>query len=465
MHIVLREVKDMKNNSKKLGEEPVLKLLWSFSAPAIVGMIVNAIYNVVDRIFVGQAVGDKALAALSFVYPFMTAIMAAGMLVGLGGTSLVAISLGQGNRKRAESIINNVCVFAIILELIVAALGYIFLKPLLRLFGTPEGIIMDYACDYMLIILAGAVFQGVGFSLNAIIRSEGNPKMAMVSMLAGAITNIVFDWLLTMVIRMGVIGAAIATILGQLATMLWVLFYFTKKSSLRLNLKGFRPDFSLISKTMFLGLSPALVQFAMATVNIIYNNLLISYGNAELGAGSGDIAVSAFAVYNSAMTLAIMPIFGFNQGVQPIVGYNYGARKYDRVQKAMKYGVAAATVFVVIGFTIIHLFPEQIVRAFNSSPQLIKLGRQALITNSMALPLVGAQIICSNYFQYINRPRAATFFSLSRQCLFLIPALFIMPRFFGLDGIFYAQPVSDLISAAISISCACIALSRLGKEA
>ncbi|MBR5614880.1 MAG: MATE family efflux transporter [Clostridia bacterium] len=455
----------MKNNSQKLGEEPVLKLLWSFSAPAIVGMIVNAIYNVVDRIFVGQAVGDKALAALSFVYPFMTAIMAAGMLVGLGGTSLVAISLGQGNRKRAESIINNVCVFAIILELIVAALGYIFLKPLLRLFGTPEGIIMDYACDYMLIILAGAVFQGVGFSLNAIIRSEGNPKMAMVSMLAGAITNIVFDWLLTMVIRMGVIGAAIATILGQLATMLWVLFYFTKKSSLRLNLKGFRPDFSLISKTMFLGLSPALVQFAMATVNIIYNNLLISYGNAELGAGSGDIAVSAFAVYNSAMTLAIMPIFGFNQGVQPIVGYNYGARKYDRVQKAMKYGVAAATVFVVIGFTIIHLFPEQIVRAFNSSPQLIKLGRQALITNSMALPLVGAQIICSNYFQYINRPRAATFFSLSRQCLFLIPALFIMPRFFGLDGIFYAQPVSDLISAAISISCACIALSRLGKEA
>lgn len=453
----------MKNNSKKLGEEPVLKLLWSFSAPAIVGMIVNAIYNVVDRIFVGQAVGDKALAALSFVYPFMTAIMAAGMLVGLGGTALVAISLGEGNREKAEKIINNVCVFAIILELIVAILGYIFLKPLLRMFGTPEGVIMDYACDYMNIILAGAIFQGVGFALNAIIRSEGNPKMAMVSMLAGAITNIVFDWLLTMVIRMGVVGAAIATILGQLATMLWVLFYFTKKSSLRLNLKGFRPDFQLISKTMFLGLSPALVQFAMAAVNIIYNNLLINYGNAELGAGNGDIAVSAFAVYNSAMTLAIMPIFGFNQGVQPIVGYNYGAKKYDRVRKAMLYGVSAATIFVILSFAVIHLFPEQIVRAFNSSPQLIRLGKQALTTNTIGLPLVGAQIICSNYFQYINKPKSATFFSLSRQCLFLIPALFIMPQIFGLNGIFYAQPVSDLISAAISITCACIALKKLGK--
>lgn len=455
----------MKNNSKKLGEEPVLKLLWSFSAPAIVGMIVNAIYNVVDRIFVGQAVGDKALAALSFVYPFMTAIMAGGMLVGLGGTALVAISLGEGNREKAEKIINNVCVFAFILELIVAILGYTFLKPLLRMFGTPEGVIMDYACDYMNIILAGAIFQGVGFALNAIIRSEGNPKMAMISMLAGAITNIVFDWLLTMVIRMGVVGAAIATILGQLATMLWVLFYFTKKSSLRLNLKGFRPDFQLVSKTMFLGLSPALVQFAMAAVNIVYNNQLIRYGNLELGTGNGDIAVSAFAVYNSAMTLAIMPIFGFNQGVQPIVGYNYGAKKYDRVRKAMLYGVSAATIFVILGFAVIHLFPEQIVRAFNSSPELIRLGKQALTTNTMGLPLVGAQIICSNYFQYINKPKSATFFSLSRQCLFLIPALFIMPRIFGLNGIFYAQPVSDLISAAISISCACFALKNLGREA
>ena len=445
----------MDGRTERLGTEPIGKLLWSFSAPAIVGMIVNAIYNIVDRIFVGQAVGDKALAALSFAFPFMTAIMAAAMLVGLGGTSLVAISLGEGNRPRAQKILANVCVFSGCLEVVVSLLGYIFLKPLLRMFGTPDGEIMTLACEYMGIVLAGSVFQGIGFALNAIIRSDGSPKMAMITMLAGAVTNIVLDWLLTMVFPMGVAGVAIATISGQLATMLWVLFYFTKKSNIRLNLKGYRPDFSLMSKTMFIGLAPALVQLAMASVNIIYNNLLMKYG--------GDIAVSAFSVYNSAMTIAIMPIFGINQGVQPIVGYNYGAEKYDRVRKTMYLGIACATILVVLGSILIRLFPEQIVRAFNSSPELIKLGTQALKVNSLALPIVGAQIICSNYFQYINKPKAATLLSLSRQCLFLIPALLILSNVFGLDGIFYAQPVSDLCSATLAISWTTCAMRKLGK--
>ncbi len=446
----------MKDNTKRLGEDSIAKLLWSFSAPAIVGMVVNAIYNIVDRIFVGQAVGDKALAALSFAFPFMTAIMAVAMLAGLGGTSLVAISLGEGNREKAERILSNVCFFSGVSEVIVSILGYIFLKPLLRLFGTPDGQIMDYACQYMSIVLAGSAFQGIGFSLNAIIRSDGNPKMAMISMLAGAITNIIFDWLLTIVFPFGVKGVAIATVMGQLATMVWVLFYFTKKSNLRLNFRNFRMDFGLMSKIAFIGLSPALVQLAMASVNITYNNLLMKYG--------GDIAVSAFSVYNSAMTIAIMPIFGINQGVQPIVGYNYGAKKYDRVRKAMNYGVISATVIVVIGSFFIRLFPEQIVRAFNSSPALIKLGKQALTTNSLALPIVGAQVIYSNYFQYTNKPKTAAFMGLSRQCLFLLPTLFIMSHFFGLDGIFYAQPISDLISAALASTMTIFSLKRLGKE-
>ncbi len=443
-------------NSDRLGKESIFKLLVSFSAPAIVGMLVNAIYNVVDRIFVGQAVGEDALAALSFSFPFMTAIMAAAMLVGLGGTSLVAISLGESNPKKAQSILNNVCIFAIILEVIVSVLGYIFLVPLLKMFGTPEGAVMNYAVEYMQIVLAGSIFQGVGFALNAIIRSEGNPKMAMVSMLAGAITNIVFDWLFTMVIRLGVAGAAIATIMGQCATMISVLWYFTKRSSIKLSLKGYRPDFSLLSKVMFIGLSPALVQFAMATVNILYNNLLMEHG--------GKIAVSAFAVYNSAMTICFMPIFGINQGVQPIVGYNYGARKYDRMRKAMLYGVTAATIFITICFVLIHLFPEKIVMAFNNSPELIRLGTQALSTNTLAFPVIGIQIIFSNYFQYINKPKASTFLSLSRQCLFLIPTLLIMSNSFGLNGIFYAQPISDLLSAILSVIWVSLSLRKLHKS-
>ncbi len=453
-----------KNNSKRLGEESIIRLLCKFSGPAIVGMLVNAIYNVVDRIFVGQAVGEKALAALSFSFPFMTAIMAAAMLVGLGGTSLVAISLGEGNKERAEKIINNVCFFAIVLEIFVSVLGYIYLKPLLRMFGTPEGEIMDYAVEYMNIVLAGSIFQGIGFSLNAIMRSEGNPKMSMITMLLGAITNIIFDWVFTMVIRIGVAGAAIATVMGQFVTMITVLWYFTKSSSIRLNLKGFKPDISLVSKTMFLGLSPALVQFAMASVNIIYNNLLMKYGDIEFGVGNGDIAVSAFAVYNSAMTIAVMPIFGINQGVQPIVGYNYGAKKYSRVRKAMFWGATAATIFVTLCFILIHRFPEAIVRAFNDTPELIRLGTQALRTNTLMFPIVGIQIIFSNYFQYINKPKSATLLSLSRQCLFLIPALFILSGSFGLDGIFYAQPLSDFLSASLAVIMVTTSLFRLGKN-
>ncbi len=452
----------MNDRAKRLGEESVWKLLCSFSAPAIVGMIVNAIYNVVDRIFVGQMVGDKALAALSFAFPFMTAIMAMAMLVGLGGTSLVAISLGENNREKAEKILANVCVFSGLLEIVVSVIGYIFMKPLLRLFGTPEGEIMRMACEYMQIILAGSIFQGIGFSLNAIIRSDGSPKMAMISMVSGAVTNIIFDWLLTPLL--GVAGAAIATILGQFATMVCVLFYFTKKSTIRLKFKNYRPDFGLVKSTMFLGLSPALVQLAMALINILYNNLLMKHGEIVLGIGNGDLAVSAFSVYNSAMTLVIMPIFGINQGVQPIVGYNYGAKKYDRVKLAMKYGVISVTVIVVLGSIFIRLFPGQIVRMFNNSAELIRLGSQALTINTLALPLVGAQIICSNYFQYINKPKPAMVLSLARQGLFLIPLLFLCSSLFGLDGIFYAQPLSDLLASTVSFICVGVSLHHLGKS-
>lgn len=453
----------MKNErARQLGEDSIIRLLCKFSLPAIVGMIVNAIYNVVDRIFVGNAVNDKALAALSFSFPFMTAIMAVAMLVGLGGTALVAISMGEGNKKKAASILNNVCVFAIFLELVVSILCYIYMKPLLRLFGTPDGEIMDYAIEYMRIVLAGSIFQGVGFALNSIIRSEGNPKIAMITMLSGALVNIVFDWLFTMVIHWGVSGAAYATLLGNFVSMVWVVYYFVSgKSSICLSFKDFKPDLPLIGKVMALGLSPALVQLAMACVNIIYNNLLMKYGALALGDGNGGIAVSAFAVYNSAMTLCVMPIFGINQGVQPIVGYNYGAKKYDRMKLAMKYGALAATAIVCLGFVLIRLFPAQIVRMFNSSPQLIEVGTLALKTNTLAFPIVGAQIICSNYFQYINKPKAAMLLSLSRQCLFLIPSLFIMSNLFQLQGVFLAQPISDILSAVLSITWVSLSMKKL----
>jgi len=414
------------DRAKQLGEKPIFSLLCKFSIPAIIGMIVNAIYNVVDRIFVGQAVGDEALAALSFSFPITTAIFAIAMLVGLGGTSLVAISLGENNRERAEKILNNVFVLAILFELIITIVGLLFLEPILTLFGTPGGAIMDYAIRYMQIVLAGSIFQGLSFALNAIIRSEGNPKAAMSTMLIGAVVNIVLDWLLTMVIALSVEGAAIATIAGQFVSTMWLIYYYTiKGSSLKLRIKYFKVDFRALKKIVTIGLAPAMVQVVMALINISYNNQLMRLGELELGLGKGQIAVSAYAVFNSAVTLAIMPIFGLNQGVQPIVGFNYGAKKMDRVKLAMKYGMICATVILIIGALIIQLFPQQIVRMFNDNPDLINIGVMALRINTLGIPLVGIQVLSANYFQYIGKAKPAMLLSLTRQFFFLLPAIYI----------------------------------------
>lgn len=452
------------SRTQKLGNAPVLKLLIEFSIPAIVGMVVNAIYNIVDRMFVGNMVGENGLAALTFSFPLMTLIFAIAMLVGQGGTSLIAISLGEQNKKKAEIMTNNVFVLVIVLEFAVMIVGHIFMKPLLSLFGTPEGQVMDYAVSYMRVIFFGAVFQGIGFSLSSIIRAEGNPRASMMTMLIGAGVNIVLDWLFTVVIQMGVRGAAIATIAGQFASMLWTLYYFTgKKSELRIKPKYFKPVWPYIRKIMMLGLAPALVQAIMALINIVYNNSLNFYGELDPTVASGTVAVAAYSVFNSAMTLAIMPVLGINQGVQPIVSYNYGARQFKRGRQALFYGMIGATVILIAAFAVIRLFPEQIVRAFNDSPNLIKVGTMALNINTMFLPIVGVQILAANYFQYVGKARPAMILNMLRQCLFLIPALLILPRFWQLQGVFYAQPLCDILSTVVSVTWLAIELRGTKK--
>lgn len=456
------------SRTQKLGNAPVLKLLIEFSIPAIVGMVVNAIYNIVDRMFVGNMVGENGLAALTFSFPIMTIVFAVAMLVGQGGTSLIAISLGEKDKERAEIMTNNVFVLVIVLEFIAMAVGLIFMRPLLRLFGTPDGEVMNMAVAYMSIIFFGAIFQGISFSLSAIIRAEGNPRASMMTMLIGAGVNIVLDWLFTVVIQMGVRGAAIATILGQFASMVWTLYYFVgKRSELRIKPKYFKPVGSYISKILILGLPPALVQMIMALINIVYNNSLNYYGELDPTVASGTIAVAAYSVFNSAMTLAVMPIFGINQGVQPIVSYNYGARQFKRVRQALFYGMIGATIILTAAFAVIHIFPEQIVRAFNQSPDLIKVGTMALKINTMFLPIVGIQILSANYFQYIGKARPAMILNMLRQCLFLIPALLILPRIWKLQGIFYAQPLCDVLSTVVSASWLFVELrhSRKREEA
>lgn len=431
------------DRSKQLGEDKVFSLLVRFSIPAIIGMLVNALYNIVDRIFIGNGVGSEGIAGAAIGFPVMLILMAFAMLIGIGANSLVAIRLGEQKKDEAELIMGNALVLLISITAAISVIGLIFMDPLLKLFGASE-VVLPYARQYLRIILWGAVFQSVGMGMNNFIRSEGNPQIAMVTMLIGAILNTLLDPLFIFVFGWGIAGAAYATILSQAVCAIWVLYHFLYgKSVLKLHVKNYRLRLHIVGKIVALGMAPFLMQFAASILNAIMNRSLAVYG--------GDVAVSGMSAVMSITMLFLMPIFGINQGVQPIIGYNYGAQKYDRVKEALKLGIAAATIVVVFGFIITRLFAEPLITIFNTKDQaLIAFGAHALRVFLIFMPIIGFQIVSSNYFQAVGKPLHAMFLSLSRQVLFLIPAMLILPRFFELQGVLYAGPLSDLLSSVIT---------------
>jgi putative MATE family efflux protein len=431
------------DHSKRLGEESVLKLLIKFSIPAIVGMLVNALYNVVDRIFIGNGVGPLGIAGITIGFPIMLVQMAFAMLIGIGANSLVSIRLGEQKKEEAELILGNALVLFIIESVILSAVGLIFLEPLLSAFGASAAV-MPYAKDYMSIILWGAVAQAIGFGMNNFIRAEGNPGTAMWTMLIGAILNTILDPLFIFVFGWGIKGAAIATIMSQAASAAWVLYHFLGgRSSLKVHLKNLKLSLPIVMKIATLGAAPFLMQLAASLLNWIMNKSLIVYG--------GDIAVSGMGVVMSITMLILMPVFGINQGAQPIIGYNYGALKFDRVKQALKLAIISATFVVCLGFVIVRAFPVQLISMFNrEDAELLAFGERALKVFLTFLPIIGFQIVSANYFQAVGKPRHAAFLSLSRQVLILIPAMLILPRFFGLDGVLMAGPTSDLTSSIVT---------------
>lgn len=431
------------DHTKQLGEARISKLLLKFSIPAITGMVVNALYNVVDRIFIGQGVGRMGIAGLTVAFPLMTVMMALAMLIGLGATALISIRLGEQRKTEAELILGNAMICLIGIALTVTTLGLIFLDPLLRLFGaSPE--VLPFARAYMRIILLGEVFMSIGFGMNHFIRAEGNPKIAMLTMLLGAITNTILDPIFIFVFDWGVEGAAWATIVSQFFSAAWVLSYFLrKKSHLRIQLKNLKPKSAVILNIIAIGSAPFMMQMAASVIGVILNNSLVRYG--------GDLAISAMGIVNSVTMFFLMPIFGINQGAQPIIGYNYGAEKFDRVKKALKLAISAATLVVLIGFAMVRLFPNSLAGLFSKQdPELIALSSRAMQIFLTMLPITGFQIVGANYFQAVGKPKHALILSLSRQVLFLIPALLILPRFFGLYGVFYAGPVADFGSSVVT---------------
>lgn len=431
------------DRSKQLGEMKVSELLMKFSIPAIVGMLVNALYNVVDRIYIGNGVGYEGIAGITISFPVMLIMMAFSMLIGIGANSLVSIRLGENRKEEAEGIFGNAISLLIIISFTISVIGLVFLDPLLKFLGASKQI-LPYAKDYLQIILFGGVFQAIGMGVNNFIRSEGNPKIAMYTMLIGAIINTILDPIFIFGFHWGMRGAAIATITAQAVSAIWVMKYFLGgKSLLKIHRKNLKLKSSVVRKIMVLGAAPFAMQLAASVQNLIMNTSLAAYG--------GDIAISGMGIVNSILTLMIMPIFGINQGVQPIIGYNYGAKKFDRVKEAYKLAVISATVIIVAGWIVTRLFPGQLVSMFNSKDkELISFGTFAIKRFMMFFPLVGFQIVSSNYFQAVGKPKHAALLGLSRQVLILIPALLILPKFYGLEGVLSAGPLADVVSAIVT---------------
>lgn len=445
------------DRSKQLGEDKVSRLLFRFSIPAIIAMLVNAIYNIVDRIFIGHGVGSLGIGATTLGFPIMLIMMAFTMLIGIGANALVSIRLGQNRKEEAEGIFGNAFVLLIVFSLLFTVLGSIFLEPLLRLMGASDNI-MPYAKDYLQIILLGGVFQAIGMGMNNFIRSEGNPRIAMYTMLVGAVSNTILDPIFIFVFDWGMKGAAIATIMSQALSAVCVMLYFLRgKSLLKIHMRSLRLRLSYIGNIFSLGAASFAMQVAASVLNFIMNKSLSTYG--------GDIAISGMGIVNSITTLMIMPIFGINQGVQPIIGYNYGAQKYDRVKEAYKLAVIFATIIVVTGWIATRLFPQQLVYLFNNDDQeLISFGTKAIKRFLIFLPVVGFQIVSANYFQAVGKPLYSALLGLSRQVLLLIPALLILPIFFGLNGIISAGPLSDSISSCITGIFIFREMRKLGRQ-
>ena len=432
----------------RLGIEPVGRLLLRFSLPAITGMLVNALYNVVDRIFVGRGVNEAALGGLSLVLPLMTISMAFSMLFGIGSANMISMRLGQGRREEAENTLNH-CFFLLIgIGAILMAVGLFFIDDILSLMGAQEGSLsLDYSRRYFRIILYGVVFAQVGFGFSHCTRAQGFPTITMISMLLGAGMNTVLDPLFIFVFHWGVEGAAWATIISQLASCIWIIsFSAGKKPVIRLRPAALKISFRTVREIMAFGSAQFIIQFVMSAVQLLYNTSMGWYGVDALGVrNGGDIALSGMNIINSVSMLILMPVFGINQGAQPILGYNYGAKKYDRVLKAYLRAITAATCVTTAGFIVAQSFPLALIRIFvpEGSAALLSFAPWAMRVNLMIFPLVGFQIVSANMFAVTGRPKVSILLNMLRQCIVLIPCLVIFGKIWGLWGIVAAGPVSD----------------------
>lgn len=446
----------MKNNSEELELEDVGKLFWRYSIPAIIASTAISLYNIIDRIFIGQGVGALAISGLALTFPIMNLAIALGTLVGAGASAIVSIRMGEKRRADAISTLGNALVLNVVIGIVFSVFSLIFLDDILYLFGASKNTI-PYARDFMQIILLGNVITHIFFGLNSIMRSSGYPAKAMISILLTVSINIILAPVFIFVMKWGIRGAALATIMSQTVGMIWVLAHFADKAPyIRFDTDCFKLRGQTIYAIFSIGMSPFLLHICSCLVAILMN--------LQLGKCGGDLAIGAFGIINSIAGLTVMIIFGFTQGMQPIVGYNYGAGLMDRVVQAFKMTVYWATAVSVSGFLLTMIFPVQIARAFTYDRQLISLTSTGMRILMSAFPLVGFQIVTSNFFQSIGKAKIAILLSMSRQVICLIPFILVFPVFWGLNGVWAASPASDLASSTLTAVILLYYYKRMKKQ-
>lgn len=429
----------MQKRIYNLGQDNLFDLICRFGIPATIGLLINASYNFVDRIFIGQGVGALGLAALNISFPAFVIQMALGMMIGVGGSVNFSVSLGQGKKEKAERILTLSALFAFVVGILYTVIHIVWLKPILKLYGASDEI-LPYAIDYASILLLGSFLLISCISINNFIRACSHPKTAMMTLLCGAVTNIFLDWIFIFKCGWGIKGGALATVISQFISFTWaVSFFFSKRSPFHFKLKYLRINYKFISAICIVGFAPFSIQICNGFVQMVFNNSLVKYG--------GSLAVSALGISAATMMLLFMPIIGLGEGAQPVMGFNLGAKQYKRVMKAYRILILMTTIWGCIGWCIVQCLAPQIVSLFTKdNMDLIQLGSKALKFMGLAMPLIAFSISTTYMLQATKNPKMAIFLSLARQLIFLIPFVCILPRFFGVMGIFYSLPCADTVA-------------------
>ena len=434
---------DNKQATLELGTKPVGQLLVQYALPAIVAMTASSLYNIIDRAFIGQVVGPEAIAGLGITFPFMNLSAAFGAAVGVGSSASISVNLGQRNYKRAQNLLGNTVTLNLIIGTLFMLLSLIFLDPILRFFGASD-VTLPYAREFMQVILLGNVVTHMYFGLNAVLRAAGKPRHAMNATLFTVGCNILLVIAFVWWFRWGIRGAALATVVSQSLALCWQVWLFSDKKEILFLRRGiYRLRKDLVRNIISIGISPFLMQSTSCIIVIFMNNQFVHYG--------GDMAVGAYSIANSVVMMFFMFVMGVCQGMQPIVGYNYGAEKYDRMVRCLFIAIVCATGILLVGWTLSMLFPREIARIFTSDETLIELSATGIKLDMLVFFVVGSQATITHFFQSIGKVKISIFLSLSRQLFMLLPMAFVFPLFWQLDGVWYSMPASDMASFLMTI--------------